>query len=245
MPTFTGMLAAVGDLERSIVVDLLLILAVAGVVAIIMQRMRMALVPAYLVAGAVIGPNALAFAPSQETLADVSHLAIILLLFGIGLELDIAVLRRGLVRMILAGVGSTVLTVLLGWPVALLFGLSGPAALAVGMAFSLSSTAVVLRIITARRELRRRRGRLAFSILVIQDVLVLAMLAVLPLVAGWGGVAVEVGAAPAGPTKTPAWTLPTTSDRAGTPTLQRQRAGAIGDPTGRPLRARRPTRGST
>ena len=191
MPTFTGMLAAVGDIERSIVVDLLLILAVAGVVAIIMQRMRMALVPAYLIAGAVIGPNALAFAPSQETLAEVSHLAIILLLFGIGLELDITVLRRGLARMILAGVGSTVLTVLLGWPVALFFGLSGPAALAVGMAFSLSSTAVVLRIITARRELRRRRGRLAFSILVIQDVLVLAMLAVLPLVAGWGGVAVE------------------------------------------------------
>ncbi len=46
MPTFTGILAAGGDLERSIVVDLLLILAVAGVVAIIMQRVRMALVPA-------------------------------------------------------------------------------------------------------------------------------------------------------------------------------------------------------
>jgi CPA2 family monovalent cation:H+ antiporter-2 len=190
----TVMLAAMGGAERTIAVDLFLILAVAGVVAILMQRLRLAIVPAYLIAGALIGPNVpWSILSDQQSLEQVSHLAIILLLFGIGLEMDISILRRGLGRMILIGVGSCALTILAGLPTATLFGLSRPAALALCMAFSLSSTAVVLRILAARRELRRRSGRLSFSILVIQDIVVLAMLAVLPALARWGG------AGPAGP----------------------------------------------
>ncbi len=180
-------LAAAANLDdRAIVVNLLVILSVAGLVAIVMQRMRLAVVPAYLIAGAVIGPHALGFVPAQG-LASVLHLAIILLLFGIGLELDVSVLKRGLGRMVMAGLGSCGICVLAGWPVARAFGLSAPAALVVSMAMALSSTAVVLRIIAARRELRRRRGRLAFAILVIQDVVVLAMLALLPALAAWSG----------------------------------------------------------
>ena len=183
------MLAVAGEVSGAIVVDLLKILAVAGVVALIMQRMRLALVPAYLIAGAIIGPSALAFVPSHETLADVTHLAIVLLLFGIGLELDVSVLRRGLGRMVVAGVGSCLISILAGWPVAMLFGLSRPAALAVCMALSLSSTAVVLRIIADRRELQRRSGRLSFSVLVVQDIVVLGMLALLPVIATWAALA--------------------------------------------------------
>ncbi len=178
----TGMLGAAGQVEGTIVVDLLIVLSIAGLLALVMQRMRLALVPAYLIAGAVIGPNL-----QLENVEELTHLAIILLLFGIGLELDISSLRRGLGRMIQAGLGSCVLTVVVGWPVAMAFGLSAPAALAISMAFAISSTAVVLRIIAARRELRRRSGRLSFAILVIQDVLVLAMLALLPALSGWAG----------------------------------------------------------
>ncbi|MEE8459476.1 MAG: cation:proton antiporter, partial [Phycisphaerales bacterium] len=156
----TFILAATGDAEQAIAIDLFVILAVAGLVAIVTQRMRLAIIPAYLIAGAVIGPNALGFVPTEQNLEAVSHLAIVLLLFGIGLELDISILKHGLARMILTGVGSCVVSVGVGYPVALAFGLAPPEALAICMAFSLSSTAVVLRIITARRELRRRSGRL-------------------------------------------------------------------------------------
>jgi CPA2 family monovalent cation:H+ antiporter-2 len=182
----TWLLAASGEAERGIAFDLFVILAVAGVVAIFMQRLRIAIVPAYLIAGALVGPNVpWTLLSNQESLEQVSHLAIVLLLFGIGLEMDISVLRRGLGRMVVAGVGSCALTVFVGFPVARAFGLPAPAALAVSMAFSLSSTAVVLRIIAARNELRRRSGRLSFSILVVQDILVLAMLAALPAIGRW------------------------------------------------------------
>jgi len=191
----TFILAATGDAERTVAIDLFVILAIAGLVALVTQRMRLAIVPAYLIAGAVMGPNALGLVPTEQSLEAVSHLAIVLLLFGIGLELDISILRHGLGRMILTGVGSCIVSVVVGYPVALAFGLTPPEALAICMAFSLSSTAVVLRIITARHELRRRSGRLSFAILVVQDVIVLAMLAVLPVVAKWAGGA---GSSPAG-----------------------------------------------
>ena len=185
MPSCT--LAAATVTESAVIADLLVILASAAVVAIVMQRIRLAVIPAYLITGAVIGPHALGLVPSPEGLGVISHLAIILLLFGIGLELHLAILRPGLPRLIAAGLGSCGLSVLVGWPVAMRFGLSPPAALAVSMGLSLSSTAVVLRILTDRRELQRTKGRLALSILVIQDLVVLGMLASLPALATWMG----------------------------------------------------------
>ena len=182
-------LAAVSDTDWAIITDLVVILASAAVVAVVMQPMRLAAIPAYLIAGAVVGPRALGLVPSPESLGAISHLAIILLLFGIGLELHLSVLRHRLARMIVAGFGSCSLSVVVGWPVAIWFGLAPPAALAVCMAWALSSTAVVLRIIADRRELRRTRGRLALSILVIQDMIVLGMLAALPALAEWAGTA--------------------------------------------------------
>jgi len=174
-------------LEQAVLVDLLVILTTAVLIAIVLQRMRLAAIPAYLITGALLGPHALRLAPDPEHLATVLNLAIILLLFGIGLEFHLAVFKHGLVRMVAAGLVSCVLTVLLGWPVAMAFSLSAPAALALSMALSLSSTAVVLRIIVDRRELQHTRGRLALSILVIQDLVVLAMLASLPALARWAG----------------------------------------------------------
>ncbi len=181
------MLVAASDADWAIITDLVVILVSAALVAVVMQPMRLAAIPAYLIAGAVVGPRALGLVPSPEGLGAISHLAIILLLFGIGLELHLSVLKHRLAHMIAAGIGSCLLSVGAGWPIAVWFGLAPPAALAVSMALALSSTALVMRIITQRRELRRMRGRLALSILVIQDLIVLGMLAAIPALAAWAG----------------------------------------------------------
>ena len=198
-------LAAATVPESAVIADLLVILASAAVVAIVMQRMRLAVIPAYLITGAVIGPHALGLVPSPEGLGVISHLAIILLLFGIGLELHLAILKPGLGRMIAAGLGSCALSVFVGWPVAMWFGLSPPAALAISMGLSLSSTAVVLRILTDRRELQRTNGRLTLSILVIQDLIVLGMLASLPALATWTATAGDLPSDEAGGLVAPGW----------------------------------------
>ncbi len=189
-----SILAAASDTDWAIITDLVVILVSAAVVAVVMQPMRLAAIPAYLIAGALIGPRAFGLVPSTEGLGAISHLAIILLLFGIGLELHLSVLKHRLARMIVAGFGSCLLSVAAGWPIAIWFGLAPPAALAVSMALALSSTALVMRIIAERRELRRMRGRLALSILVIQDMIVLGMLAAIPALAAWAGSDVKLAA---------------------------------------------------
>ena len=191
-----GTLASASGTDGAIIMDLVVILVSAAVVAVVMQPMRLAAIPAYLIAGAFIGPRAIGLVPSPEGLGAISHLAIILLLFGIGLELHLSVLRHRLARMIVAGFGSCLLSVAVGWVVAIWFGLAPPAALAVSMAMALSSTALVMRIIADRRELRRMRGRLTLSILVIQDMIVLGMLAAIPALAAWAGSDVKPAADP-------------------------------------------------
>ena len=174
--------------DMSITTSLLVILGSSAVVALLFHRMRLAAIPAYLVTGVLIGPGVLRLIDSPDALQDIGRFAIILLLFGIGLDLHLSALRHNLARMVLAGLGSCMASILLGWPLAIAMRLPPPAALAMCMALSLSSTSLVLRVIASRRELHHASGRLALAILVLQDLGVLAMLAFLPVLAKWAGV---------------------------------------------------------
>jgi monovalent cation:H+ antiporter-2, CPA2 family len=163
--------------------EMLATLAVAAVVALVAQRFRLAAAPAFLLAGIAAGPGAIGVVSSSENLTEIGHVATMLLLFGIGLELRVD--RSGNwgdgARLAGAGALSCAMCSLVAWPVGLAFGLSWGAALAVSMAMALSSTALVLRSLTLRRELRRPHGRASLVVLIVQDLAALAMLAILPL----------------------------------------------------------------
>ncbi len=167
--------------------DLLIILAAAGVVAVVMHRVRLAIIPAYLLTGALIGPGGLGFVNSAERVQTIADLAIILLLFGIGLHMDVSVLRSSMTRLLLSGAGAIVLCTLAIWPLALLLGVSAPSALTIAIALAMSSTAVVLRIIQDRRQLSQPDGRLCFAILIFQDMASVVALLMLPPLARWNG----------------------------------------------------------
>jgi CPA2 family monovalent cation:H+ antiporter-2 len=187
------------DDDATNVRDVLVILATAAAVAIVMQRMRLAVIPAYLIAGIIVGPRSLGLVQSTATLSAISQLAIVLLMFGIGLHLHVSALGRSLPRMILIGAVSTILTALALWPGLMVFDLPSHEALTIGMALSMSSTAVVLRLIADRGELKHTSGRLALAILVVQDMLVIAMLAALPALARWAGSTAAAAAATSEP----------------------------------------------
>lgn len=182
-------LLAAGDdtgATQAIAVDLFVIFGSAAIAAILLKRLRIAIIPGYFLAGMLVGPGGMGLVSEGETLEMISYFAVILLLFGIGMHLDLDLLKREMGPMLIAGLGSCAVTAGIGFGIAVAFGVSAPAALAVGMAFSLSSTAVVMRIIAQRRDLRRPHGRLALAILIIQDLAVIVMLALLPLLASWG-----------------------------------------------------------
>ncbi len=186
-PVFPPSLLAIGGEPALEIRDLLIILAAAGVVALILSRLRLAIIPAYLVTGALIGPGGLQWIESPENVRAISDLALTLLLFGIGLHMDLSVLRHDLRRLVTAGCAAVLFTFVALLPFSHVLADDTPTAIAVAMAMTMSSTAVVLRILQQRRELQDTAGRLAFATLIVQDLAAIAALMLLPPLARWQG----------------------------------------------------------
>ena len=93
---------AAGGMESS-AVALLVVLACAGVIALVMARLKVAALPAYLVGGAIIGPSGLGLGVEGESMGGLAQLATVMLMFGIGLHLDLSAFRKGAAATLGAG----------------------------------------------------------------------------------------------------------------------------------------------
>ena len=142
----------------------------------------------YLVAGVIIGPFGFSLIAEPETAASVAELGVVLLLFIVGLELQIS--RLVSMRRDIFGLGTAQLivctAVLAG--IGFLFGLKPSAAFVIGIALALSATAVALQLLEERGDLGTPYGGRAFAVLLFQDISVVAILALMPLFASTGGV---------------------------------------------------------
>lgn len=185
-------------------VQLLVLLATAALVASLFRKFNLELIPGYLLAGVLVGPNALGLVRDAEAVNQISELAIILLMFAIGLHLDTGGVKRGLVSILAVGFGSTVAVAAVGWGALVAFGVSAPAALVIGLALSMSSTAVVVRVLMARRETRSLHGRVTLGVSLVQDLVSVIVMAMIPPIARWAGV--DFTALPAGAARNlPRW----------------------------------------
>ncbi|MCW5767765.1 MAG: cation:proton antiporter [Phycisphaeraceae bacterium] len=178
-------LASTSPDTSNVLFGFVVILTASGLLALLMTRLRQATIPGYVLAGAIIGPNALGWVADSESVESISNLATILLMFSIGLHMELSSRSKGLVPVTIVGAVSTLLSAAVIAVVSLLVGLSLPMALTVGLAMSMSSTAVVARILSERRELRQLAGRISFTILLVQDILAVAILAAVPMIAAW------------------------------------------------------------
>jgi len=180
--------AASGGGNAANALALLYILAAAALVALVSRRLHLGLIPGYLIVGALIGPSAFGLirgVEGIEAVHGISELAVILLMFTIGLHMDTDSIRSGMVKILAVGLVSTLASAASIWPVAMLFGLSAPAGMAVGMAMAMCSTAVVLGILQRKREVHSLNGRLCVGIALMQDLLAVVVLGVLPGLAVW------------------------------------------------------------
>lgn len=172
-------------------VDLTVVLACAGLVAAGLSALKLSPIPGYLLAGAIVGPGAIGLVSDPARVEGVASLAVMMLMFGIGLHLDFASMRRGLASSIVVGLISTGLSAGLIGLGATLLGVPWTGAAAIGMALAMSSTAVVLRVIQERRDLHRAYGRLSFAVLIVQDILVIGAMAAIPALSMLDGAGVE------------------------------------------------------
>ncbi|MBP2312446.1 monovalent cation:proton antiporter-2 (CPA2) family protein [Azospirillum soli] len=161
--------------------EVLIILLAAVAVVPLFQRLRSSPVLGYLVAGMLIGPHGLGVVGNLESATFLAHFGVVFLLFAIGLELSVERLR--VMRRTVFGLGTlqVVVTMAGAWAVGRLFGLSSPAALIAAGGVALSSTAVVLQILIERNELTARHGRVSFAVLLLQDLAVVPLLVLVPL----------------------------------------------------------------
>jgi glutathione-regulated potassium-efflux system ancillary protein KefC/glutathione-regulated potassium-efflux system protein KefB len=161
-------------------------LTAAVVTVPIFKKLGLGTVIGYLTAGILIGPWGLGLITDVESILHFSEFGVVLLMFIIGLELQpsrLWVLRRTVFGLGSAQLVATALLVAMG---AWLAGQQVQAALFIGAGLAMSSTAFVLQTLAERSELTTRHGREAFSILLLQDLAVIPLLAILPALAGSG-----------------------------------------------------------
>jgi glutathione-regulated potassium-efflux system protein KefB len=158
----------------------------AAVVAVpLAKRLQLGAVIGYLIAGVIIGPSVLGLIGNPQSVAHISELGVVLLLFIIGLELSPK--RLWVMRKSVFGVGlaQVMLTgVVIGSVALFAFGQPLNTAVVLGLGLALSSTAFGLQSLAERKELNAPHGRLAFAILLFQDIAAIPLIAMVPLLAG-------------------------------------------------------------
>ncbi|AZO83197.1 glutathione-regulated potassium-efflux system protein KefB [Stutzerimonas stutzeri] len=171
--------------ESNLLQAAVVFLMAAVLIVPLAKRLQLGAVLGYLFAGVIIGPSVLGLIDNPQSVANISELGVVLLLFIIGLELSprrLWVMRKsvfgvGLAQVLLTG---TLIGVVALW----LFGQPLNTAIVLGLGLALSSTAFGLQSLAERKELTSPHGRLAFAILLFQDIAAIPLIAMVPLLAG-------------------------------------------------------------
>jgi CPA2 family monovalent cation:H+ antiporter-2 len=167
--------------------DVLILLALSVVGVALFRRLNLPPILGYLLVGLVAGPHAMGWLEDTHATHFLGEIGVVFLLFTIGLEFSLA--QFWAMRNLVLGLGGSqvVLGTAAAGGVAWMAGMGVGASLVVGGALALSSTALVVKQLTEQLELHSPHGRVAFGILLFQDLAVVPFLVIIPLMAGDGG----------------------------------------------------------
>ncbi len=172
--------------------NILILLAAAIALGALCERFRQSPLLGYLLAGALLGPNAFNLLPSHETVTAIAELGVALLLFTIGLEFSWRRLRDIGPVALGGGTLQVVLTATIVAGICIAIGLGPRTAFAFGAVIALSSTAAVMQLLTTRAEIDAVHGRYAVGILLLQDIAVVPLILLIAVLSSGGSIA-EVG----------------------------------------------------
>jgi monovalent cation:H+ antiporter-2, CPA2 family len=161
--------------------ELAIVAALAVFVTVVLSKLKLPTVAGLLLAGALLGPFGLRLVSSVHAIEVLAEVGVVLLLFSIGLEFSLARLRDVLRQVALGGALQVGLTTGVTTGIAVLLGQPLGRGLFYGFAFALSSTAIVLRALSERRELDAPHGKFIVGTLIFQDLCVVPMVLIVPL----------------------------------------------------------------
>lgn len=153
---------------------LLLFAAAVGAVGV---RLRQPLIVAFIAVGILVGPSVLGWVSANDQIDLLAKFGITLLLFVVGLKLDLHIIRTMGPVALATGLGQVMFTSVIGYLIALAFGMRPISALYVAVALTFSSTIIIVKLLSDKREVDTLHGRIALGFLIVQDlVVVLAMI---------------------------------------------------------------------
>ncbi|MFA5857168.1 MAG: cation:proton antiporter family protein [Candidatus Pacearchaeota archaeon] len=177
-------------MAEEVLISISLIIALAALTSIIARVIKQPSIIAYLVAGVLAGPlffNIIG-GSSSEVIQLFAHLGVAFLLFIVGLNLDLRVLKEVGPVSIIAGIIGMIITALIGFFITSYLGIPYIAGLYLGAVFAFSSTVVVVKILSDKKEIDTLHGRIALGILIVQDFAAAIVLMIIPLLNKGGSI---------------------------------------------------------
>ena len=163
--------------------EITVIATVSVIVTLLLGRLKLPVVAGLVLSGALVGPKALSLAHDPEAIEVIAEVGVIFLLFTIGLEFSLSRLKNIFRQVALGGLLQVGVTTLVTSLICLSMDLSIPEAIVYGFVFALSSTALVLRTLGERGELDAPHGRFIVGTLIFQDLCIVPMVLIVPLLA--------------------------------------------------------------
>lgn len=165
--------------ESNAFFEITAILSLAALLGIIGQKLRQPLIIMFLATGILAGPSCFGIIKSYGQIELLAHIGIALLLFIVGLKLDLNLIRTTGPVALITGLGQIIFTSLFGFLIAIAIGMSNVGAAYIAVALTFSSTIIIVKILSDKKEIDSLHGQIAVGILIVQDIAVILMLVAL------------------------------------------------------------------
>ena len=152
------------------------LLALAAVVGAIGNALRQPLIVAFIAAGILVGPSGFEWVAASDQVDLFAKMGIALLLFVVGLKLDLHIIRTLGPVALATGLGQVLFTSVVGYIIAILLGMTPVTALYVAVALTFSSTIIIVKLLSDKKEIDALHGRIALGFLIVQDIVVVLVM---------------------------------------------------------------------
>tara|TARA_Y100000310_G_scaffold342206_1_gene444284 strand:+ start:5223 stop:6953 length:1731 start_codon:yes stop_codon:yes gene_type:complete len=171
-------------MAMEIFIELSIIIGITVLIAGIMRLLKQPLIIGYILAGIIVSPYFLNIIRSTETIAVFSQIGIALLLFIVGLSLSPKVIKEVGKVSLVTGIGQIIFTSLIGFFISRLFGFSVIVSLYIAIALTFSSTIIIMKLLSDKKDLEKLYGKISIGFLLVQDIFVIVLLLVISSFSG-------------------------------------------------------------
>lgn len=166
-------------MNPNIFVELSKILIVTVLVTGLIRLLKQPVIIGYILSGIVLGPVVLNIVSSTDTLSAFSQIGVALLLFMVGLNLNPRVIKEVGKISLITGIGQVLFTTIIGFLIARMLGLSTIVSLYISVALAFSSTIIIMKLLSDKKDLETLYGRISIGFLIVQDFIAIALLLVI------------------------------------------------------------------